>query len=83
MDDLKLYAKNEKGLESLVQTVGIFNDDIGMKFGISKCATLALKKGKIDKFRIRELCKRVQKNFAYCCRICGYRFDWANPRNYN
>ena len=38
---------------------------------------------KIDKFRIRELCKRVQKNFAYCCKICGYRFDWANPRNYN
>ena len=50
MDDLKLYAKNEKGLESLVQTVGIFCDDIGMKFGISKCATLALKKGKITNF---------------------------------
>ena len=43
MDDLKLYAKNEKGLESLVQTVFIFSDDVGMKFGISKCATLALK----------------------------------------
>ena len=30
MDDLKLYAKNEKGLESLVQRVQIFSDDIGM-----------------------------------------------------
>ena len=50
MDDLKLYAKNEKGLESLVQTVRIFNDDLGMKFGIDKCATLVLKRGEITKF---------------------------------
>ena len=50
MDDLKLYAKNEKGLESLVQTVRIFSDDIAMKFGIDKCATLVLKRGKIAKF---------------------------------
>ena len=50
MDDLKLYAKNEKGLESLVQTVQIFSDDIGMEFDIDKCATLVLKRGKITKF---------------------------------
>ena len=50
MDDLKLYAKNEKGLESLVQTVRIFSDDIGMKFGMDKCAILVLKRGKITKF---------------------------------
>ena len=41
MDDLKLYAKNEKGLKSLVQTVRIFSDDNGMEFGIDKCATLS------------------------------------------
>ena len=50
MDDLKLYAKNEKGLDSLVQTVQSFIDDIGMEFGIDKCATLVLKRGKITKF---------------------------------
>ena len=50
MDDLKLYAKNEKGLESLAQTVRIINDDIGLEFGIDKCATLVLKSGKITKF---------------------------------
>ena len=50
MDDLKLYAKNEKGLESLVQTVRIISDDIGLEFGIDKCATLVLKRGKITKF---------------------------------
>ena len=35
MDDLKLYVTNEKGLQSLVQTVRIFSDDIGMEFGIN------------------------------------------------
>ena len=46
MDDLKLYAKNEQSLESLVQTVRTYSNDIGMEFGICKCAVLTLKKGK-------------------------------------
>ena len=50
MNDLKLYAKNEKGLEPLIQTVWIFSDDIGMEFGIDKCATLILKRRKNTKF---------------------------------
>ena len=33
-DDLKLYSRNEKALESLVQTVSVFSEDIGMEFGI-------------------------------------------------
>ena len=47
MDDLKLYAKNEKSLDSLLQTVRIFSKDIGMEFGIDKCAMLSLKRGNI------------------------------------
>ena len=31
MDDLKLCVKNEKGFDSLVQTVRIFSDNIGME----------------------------------------------------
>ena len=50
MDDLKLYAKNKKGFESLVQIVRIFSDNIGMEFRIDKCDTLALKWDKITKF---------------------------------
>ena len=34
MDDLKLYCRNEKGLDPLVQTVRVFSEDIGMEFGI-------------------------------------------------
>ena len=49
MDDLKLYSRNEKGLDSLVQTVCVFSEDIGMEFGIEKCAMLVMEKGKIVK----------------------------------
>ena len=49
VDDLKLYSRSEKGLDSLVQTVCVFSEDIGMKFGIEKCAMLVMDKGKIVK----------------------------------
>ena len=49
MDDLKLYSRSEKGLDSLVQTVRVFSEDIGMEFGIEKCAMLVIEKGKIVK----------------------------------
>ena len=47
MDDLKLYSQSERGLDSLLQTVCVFSADIGMKFGIEKCAMLVMQKGKI------------------------------------
>ena len=49
MDDLKLYSQSEKGLDSLVQTVCVFNEDIGMEFGIEKRTMLVMEKGKIMK----------------------------------
>ena len=49
MDDLKLYSRSEKGLDSLVQTVRIFSEDIEMEFGIEKCAMLVMEKRKIVK----------------------------------
>ena len=49
MDDLKLYSRCEEGLDSLVQTVRVFREDIGMEFGIEKCAILVMEKGKIVK----------------------------------
>ena len=47
MDDLKLYGKNMKELDSLVETTRIYSKDIGMEFGISKCAMLEMKRGKV------------------------------------
>ena len=49
MDDLKLYSRNERGLDSLVQTVRVFSEDIGMEFDIEKCPMLVMEKGKIVK----------------------------------
>ena len=47
MDDIKLYAKNESGLDALVQSVRIVSNDIGMEFGVEKCAMLVIKRGKV------------------------------------
>ena len=47
MNDLKLHSQSEKGLDSLVQTVRVFSEDIEMEFGIEKCAMLVMVKGKI------------------------------------
>ena len=49
MDDLKLFAKNEKELDSLVSTVQFFSRDIGMEFGLKKCGVTVLKRGKLRK----------------------------------
>ena len=49
MDHLKLYCRSEKVLDSLVQTVRVFSEDIGMEFGIEECAMLVMEKGKIVK----------------------------------
>ena len=46
MDDIKLFANNEKELETLIHTVRIYSRDIGMEFGIERCAMLVMKSGK-------------------------------------
>ena len=46
MDNIKLFAKNEKELEALKQIVRIYSQDIGMEFGIEKCAMLIMKSRK-------------------------------------
>ena len=45
-DDIKLFAKNEKELETLIYAVRKYNQDIGIEFGIEKCAMIVMKSGK-------------------------------------
>ena len=47
MDDLKLYGKSTAELESLLNTVRIFSNDILMESGLDKCATLTITKGRV------------------------------------
>ena len=46
LDDTKLFAKNEKEPETLTHALRIYSLDIGMGFGIEKCAVLVMKSGK-------------------------------------
>ena len=49
MDDLKIFGKSEKQLETLVNTARIFSGDICMEFGIEKCRMILMKKRKFSK----------------------------------
>ena len=67
MDDLKLYGKSDDQIDSLVQTVFTFSEDIGMEFGLKKCGVVILKKGKLVKFDgihlpNQEIMKEVDEN---------------------
>ena len=40
---IKLFAKNEKDFETLIHAVRIYSQNIGLEFGIKKCAMLIMK----------------------------------------
>ena len=45
-DDIKLFVRNEKELETLIQAVRIYCENIGIEFRMEKCAMLIMKSGK-------------------------------------
>jgi hypothetical protein len=47
MDDIKLYAKNERDIDSLIHLTRVFSTDIKMTFGLEKCARLIVNRGRI------------------------------------
>jgi hypothetical protein len=47
MDDIKLYAATNSQLKELLQLTETFLRDIKMVFGIKKCKTLSIAKGKL------------------------------------
>ena len=47
MDDLKLFARNDIDLQKLMNLVLTFSNAIRMSFGISKCAKLTMKRGRV------------------------------------
>ena len=46
IDDLKLYGKSQDKVDALLGLVQEYSNDIGMQFGMDKCAVLVIKKGK-------------------------------------
>ena len=55
MDDLNLFEKSHDQIDSLVNAVYAFNEDIAIEFGIKKCGVLVIKQGKVDKVNSRSL----------------------------
>ena len=47
MDDLKLYGKDDEEFDRLLCTVKKFSDDIGMDFGLDKCAKATFIRGRL------------------------------------
>ena len=45
-DNIKLFAKNERELKTLIQTVGLYHYDIGIEFCFEKRDILITEKGK-------------------------------------
>ena len=76
MDDIKLFTKNEKQLETLINTVRIFCLDIQMKFGIEKSAMLVKESGKrhlTDGIEIPTQKKKIERSEKMKPTItCGY-----------
>ena len=67
MDDLKHFGKSDEQIDSVVQTMLKFSEDIGMEFGLKKCGVVTLKKGKLVKFDgihlpNQEIMKQVDEN---------------------
>ena len=46
MDNIRLFAKNEKELVNIIQAMGIYTEEVGMEFGTEKCAMIITKKRK-------------------------------------
>ena len=46
MDDIKLNAKDEQNIESLIHLTRVFSSDIDMTFGLAKCGHLIVNRGK-------------------------------------
>ena len=55
MDDLNLFENSHDQIDSLVNTVCAFNEDIAIEFGIKKCGFLVIKQGKVDKVNSRSV----------------------------
>ena len=49
MDDLKVYAVNDKQLKKLIGIVNTFSNDISMELGLAKCSKVIFSKGQLTK----------------------------------
>ena len=49
MDDIKLFGRGTKEIDTMVQTVRIVSGDIRMEFGTEKCTLVNIQRGKVTR----------------------------------
>ena len=49
MDDIKLFGRGTKEIDTLVQTARIVSDNIRVESGIEKCALVNIQRGKVTR----------------------------------
>ena len=49
MDDIQLFGRGTKEIDTLVQIVRVVSTDIRMEFGIEKCALINIQRGKVTR----------------------------------
>ena len=47
IDDIRLYAKNEQDIDSLIHLTLVFSSNFGMIFGLAKCGRPIVNRGKV------------------------------------
>ena len=64
MDDIKLFAKNESGMDILIQAVRIYSKDMGMEFSREK---LAMKRLMADGMKLpnQEIIRTLEEKDTY------------------
>ena len=74
MDDLKLLGRNDNDLKNEIKIVQTISKDINMNFGLEKCASICLKRGRVQSImhigstfenNIKELDPRKAYKYVY------------------
>ena len=70
IDDIEVFSKNEKEMETLIQTRRIYRRDRGMKFDTDKCAILIMKSGK------KESAEGIEQLDRECIKTLGEKKNY-------
>ena len=73
VDNIKVFTKNEKELETLIQTIRIYSQDLEIEFGCEKCVIMIMKNGKresteeiVNKIKNALECSEIRKTTCTC-----------------
>jgi hypothetical protein len=67
MDDIKLYASKKNHILSLLTITENFSNDIGMSFGIDKCKTQSICRGRYENLEysgVPELADQIETVYS-------------------